>query len=112
MAEARPQGLVLLVNAQWQGGQAISDFGVGPWRRRTEAFLGSFVETYSLRQFRIFGDNVRRRPSCMRLLLARTLPASPVIACCAAQAACWCPQLRSLTISPAVDQSGASACAC
>ncbi|KAK9825457.1 hypothetical protein WJX81_003422 [Elliptochloris bilobata] len=59
IAEARSQGLVLLVNAQWQGGQAISDFGVGPWRRRTEAFLGSFTETYSLRQFRIFGDNVR-----------------------------------------------------
>ena len=51
---------MLLVNAQWQGGQAISDFGVGPWRRRTEAFVASFVEVYSLRQFRIFGDNVRR----------------------------------------------------
>ena len=62
IAEARPQGLVLLVNAQWQGGQAISDFGVGPWRRRTEQFLGSFTEVYSLRQFRIFGDNVRCFP--------------------------------------------------
>ena len=71
MAEARPEGLVLLVNSQWQGGQAISDFGVGPWRRRTEAFLGSFVETYSLRQFRIFGDNVRCGPSCAKLQLLR-----------------------------------------
>ena len=62
---------MLLVNAQWQGGQAISDFGVGPWRRRTEAFLGSFVETYSLRQFRIFGDNVRRRPGFLQFPLLR-----------------------------------------
>jgi hypothetical protein len=68
IAEARAAGLVLLVNAQWQGGQAISDFGVGPWRRRTEAFVASFVEVYSLRQFRIFGDNVRRARAGLRAL--------------------------------------------
>jgi hypothetical protein len=67
IAEARAEGLVLLVNAQWQGGQAISDFGVGPWRRRTEAFVASFVEVYSLRQFRIFGDNVRRARGPVRV---------------------------------------------
>ena len=69
IAEARAEGLVLLVNAQWQGGQAISDFGVGPWRRRTEAFVASFVEVYSLRQFRIFGDNVRRARGPVRVAM-------------------------------------------
>ncbi len=59
LVEARADGLVLMVNSQWQGGQAISDFGFGPWKRRKEEFVATFKEVFVLKQFRIFGDNVR-----------------------------------------------------
>lgn len=60
LAEARKKdGLVLLINPQWQGGQAVSDFGFGPWKRRKEEFVATFQDVFFLKQFRIFGDNVR-----------------------------------------------------
>jgi hypothetical protein len=60
LAEARKNdGLVLLINPQWQGGQAVSDFGFGPWKRRKEEFVATFQDVFFLKQFRIFGDNVR-----------------------------------------------------
>ncbi len=52
-------GLALMINPQWQGGNLVNDFGVGPWRRRSEDFVGSFQEVYILKQMRILGDNVR-----------------------------------------------------
>eukprot|EP00884_Botryococcus_braunii_P015871 jgi/Botrbrau1/2968/Bobra.0026s0035.2 len=58
LVEARADGWVLMVNSQWQGGQAISDFGFGPWKRRKEEFVATFKEVFVLKQFRIFGDNV------------------------------------------------------
>lgn len=52
-------GLALMINPQWQGGNLVNDFGVGPWRRRSEDFVASFQEVYILKQMRISGDNVR-----------------------------------------------------
>ena len=53
------EGLTVLVNPQWTKGNLVSDFGIGPWRRRNEEFVGSFQQTYVLKQMRISGDNVR-----------------------------------------------------
>jgi hypothetical protein len=52
-------GLTLLVNPQWTSGNVVSDFGIGPWRRRNEDFVASFEQTYVLKQMRISGDNIR-----------------------------------------------------
>lgn len=52
-------GLALLINPQWQPGNLVNDFGIGPWRRRSEDFVASFQEVYVLKQMRIAGDNVR-----------------------------------------------------
>jgi hypothetical protein len=52
-------GLALLINPQWQAGNLVSDFGIGPWRRRSEDLVSSFREVYVLKQLRIAGDNVR-----------------------------------------------------
>lgn len=59
IAEARPEGLTMLVNPQWQAGQLVSDFGWGPWRARNEELVGSFQETYTFKQLRIQGEDVR-----------------------------------------------------
>lgn len=53
------QGLTLLINPQWQAGNLVPDFGIGPWRRRSEELVSSFQEVYVLKQLRIAGDNVR-----------------------------------------------------
>ena len=53
------EGLTLLVNPQWTSGNLVSDFGIGPWRRRNEDFVASFEQTYVLKQMRISGDNIR-----------------------------------------------------
>ncbi|EIE25438.1 hypothetical protein COCSUDRAFT_13233, partial [Coccomyxa subellipsoidea C-169] len=49
----------LMINPQWQPGNLVNDFGIGPWRRRSEDFVASFEEVYILKQMRIAGDNVR-----------------------------------------------------
>ncbi|CAL5219287.1 g1091 [Coccomyxa viridis] len=52
-------GLTLLINPQWQAGNLVSDFGVGPWRRRSEDLVASFEDVYTLKQIRISGDNIK-----------------------------------------------------
>ena len=37
----------------------VSDFGVGPWRKRSEDLVASFEDVYTLKQIRISGDNVK-----------------------------------------------------
>ncbi len=59
IAEQRPEGLTVLVNPQWQGGQLVSDFGWGPWKARNEELVGSFQETYVFKQLRVQGEDVR-----------------------------------------------------
>ena len=45
VAEARPQGLVLIINPQWQGGNVVSDLGFLPWQRKAnEQLVASFQE--------------------------------------------------------------------
>ena len=42
-------GLTLLFNPQWnEAGQVVSDFGIGPWKRRAMDFLNTFELSYSL----------------------------------------------------------------
>lgn len=50
---------VLMINPQWQGGQVISDFGIGPWRKANEEFVDSFQDVYFFKQIRITGDDCR-----------------------------------------------------
>lgn len=45
-------GLILMVNPQWQSGQLISDLGFGPWRRKNEEFIDSFQNVYTLKRLR------------------------------------------------------------
>ena len=52
LTEELGNGLVLMVNPQWQTGQLISDLGFGPWRRRNEEFIDSFQNVYSLKRLR------------------------------------------------------------
>jgi hypothetical protein len=61
IAEARPDGLVLLVNPQWsESGNVVSDLGFLPWQRAAnERLVASFAEAYALRQLRINSDDVR-----------------------------------------------------
>lgn len=59
IAEARPEGLTMLVNPQWQDGQLVSDFGWGLWRARNEELVASFQETYTFKQLRVQGEDVR-----------------------------------------------------
>lgn len=59
-------GLALMINPQWQPGNLVNDFGIGPWRRRSEDFVGSFEEVYFLKQMRIAGDNVRCASSTIK----------------------------------------------
>mmetsp|Transcript_15529 Transcript_15529/g.40161 ORF Transcript_15529/g.40161 Transcript_15529/m.40161 type:complete len:325 (-) Transcript_15529:184-1158(-) len=51
--------LVLMINPQWQGGQIISDFGIGPWKKASEEFVESFEDVYYFKQTRITGDDCR-----------------------------------------------------
>lgn len=59
-------GLALMINPQWQPGNLVNDFGIGPWRKRSEDFVGSFEEVYCLKQMRIAGDNVRCASSTIK----------------------------------------------
>eukprot|EP01025_Chloroclados_australasicus_P004398 TRINITY_DN11077_c0_g1_i7.p1 TRINITY_DN11077_c0_g1~~TRINITY_DN11077_c0_g1_i7.p1 ORF type:complete len:285 (+),score=34.14 TRINITY_DN11077_c0_g1_i7:95-949(+) len=56
---AENKKLMLFVNPQWQGGQVVSDFGFGPWKKRNEEFVNQFEPTFVYKQIRIAGDNVR-----------------------------------------------------
>jgi len=47
-------GATLILNPQWStGGNLVSDFGFGPWRKRAEDFLATFEPAYSLTEQRI-----------------------------------------------------------
>lgn len=51
--------LFLLINPQWQGGQVISDFGFGRRKQQIEEFVNEFEFTYSLKQYRIQGRDIK-----------------------------------------------------
>ena len=52
--------LTMIVNAQWStSGQLISDFGIGPWKKRNEEFVAQFQQAYWLSEQRIKGETVR-----------------------------------------------------
>ncbi|KAK3262543.1 hypothetical protein CYMTET_28605 [Cymbomonas tetramitiformis] len=59
LAEKDAERPLIIANTQWQGGQIISDFGIGPWKKRAEDFLAKFTLAYSLKSFRVQGENVR-----------------------------------------------------
>lgn len=61
IAEARGDGLVLIVNPQWRTeGNVVSDLGILPWvRKANEELVGSFQEAYVLRQLRMNSDDVK-----------------------------------------------------
>ena len=59
MPAFQAQQLTMLVNPQWQFGQAVSDFGIGSRRKELEAVLEKFTTVYHLRQLRINGDDVK-----------------------------------------------------
>ena len=63
LGDANAAAVTLLVNPQWvESGQVISDFGIGPWRRRAEDFLRTFESTYSLTESRV-GAAATRDPA-------------------------------------------------
>ena len=63
LGDANVAAVTLLVNPQWvESGQVISDFGIGPWRRRAEDFLRTFESTYSLTESRV-GAAATRDPA-------------------------------------------------
>ncbi|GMH34312.1 hypothetical protein BSKO_02146 [Bryopsis sp. KO-2023] len=53
------RSLGLLINPQWMGGQVISDFGFGNKKKNAEKFLEPFQWTYSLKQYRVQGYDLR-----------------------------------------------------
>lgn len=53
------RAVTLLINQQWRGGQVISDFGFGNKKRQADEFLDDFQWTYSLKQYRIQGYDLR-----------------------------------------------------
>jgi hypothetical protein len=54
LGDANGTQITLLVNPQWnEAGQVVSDFGVGPWRRKAMDFLQTFESTYSLTEYRV-----------------------------------------------------------
>lgn len=56
-------GLTLLFNPQWnEAGQVVSDFGIGPWKRRAMDFLNTFELSYSLTESRV-GAAATRDPA-------------------------------------------------
>ena len=51
---------LVLCNPQWStSGNIIGDFGIGPWRKRSEDFVAQFQTVYSLEEKRIRGESVR-----------------------------------------------------
>lgn len=61
IADARKDGLVLIINPQWvTEGNVVSDLGFLPWNKKAnEELIASFQETYVLKQLRINSDDVR-----------------------------------------------------
>ncbi len=54
------QQLAIIVNPQWElKGNLFSDFGLGATKQRREALAASFVDSYYLRQLRVYGDDMR-----------------------------------------------------
>lgn len=52
--------ITLLFNPQWnEAGQVVSDFGIGPWRKRSMDFLDTFETTYSMTELRIGAASTR-----------------------------------------------------
>ena len=46
--------MLLMVNPQWnESGQIVSDFGIGPWKKKAYDFLDTFEPSYSLIEKRI-----------------------------------------------------------
>lgn len=63
LGDANRTQITLLVNPQWnEQGQVVSDFGLGPWRKRAMDFLGTFLDVYSLTESRI-GAAATRDPA-------------------------------------------------
>mmetsp|Transcript_21527 Transcript_21527/g.32036 ORF Transcript_21527/g.32036 Transcript_21527/m.32036 type:complete len:382 (-) Transcript_21527:168-1313(-) len=45
---------VILINPQWKNsGQIVSDFGFGPWKKKADNFLETFLDVYSLVEQRV-----------------------------------------------------------
>lgn len=60
-----PDRPLLLVNAQWQPGQVVSDFGFGARKKSREDLVNTFEVVYFLKRSRILGEDVclmRRYP--------------------------------------------------
>ncbi|GAQ83847.1 hypothetical protein KFL_001640220 [Klebsormidium nitens] len=54
LAGNSPNATLALVNPQWNNsGQIVSDFGIGPWKRKAEEFLDTFRPTFELAEQRI-----------------------------------------------------------
>lgn len=52
--------VTLLFNPQWnEAGQVVSDFGIGPWRKKSMDFLDTFEPSYSLTELRIGAASTR-----------------------------------------------------
>ena len=63
LGDANGTQITLLVNPQWnERGQIVSDFGVGPWKKRATDFLSTFEPTYSLAEYRV-GAAATRDPA-------------------------------------------------
>jgi len=63
LGDAHETQITLLMNPQWiESGQVVSDFGIGPWRKRAMDFLGTFENSYSLTESRI-GAAATRDPA-------------------------------------------------
>lgn len=57
------RSLTLLFNPQWnEEGQVISDFGIGPWKKRAFDFLDTFEPSFSLTESRV-GAAATRDPA-------------------------------------------------
>ena len=53
LGDANGTQITLLVNPQWvESGQIISDFGIGPWKKRAMDVLETFESTYALTESR------------------------------------------------------------
>ena len=63
LGDANGTQITLLVNPQWNDvGQVVSDFGVGPWRKKATSFLDTFAAVYSLTEKRV-GAAATRDPA-------------------------------------------------
>ncbi|KAI3428320.1 hypothetical protein D9Q98_006700 [Chlorella vulgaris] len=87
VADARKDGLVLIINPQWNNGNVVSDLGFLPWQRKAnEELVAGFREAYILKQLRMNSDDVRLLysfPSPWQINLSR--PNDPTKSECVAQ---------------------------